>query len=67
MSRRIFANHCHIYPKGHRRNGRVDTLREVMEDLTSKGLRVFASPTENVKIRCKKKAYLENGEVKESG
>ena len=32
MSRRIFANHCHIYPEGHRRNGRVDTLREVMEE-----------------------------------
>ncbi len=32
MSQRIFANHCHIYPKGHRRNGTVDTLKAVMEE-----------------------------------
>lgn len=31
MSRRIFANHCHIYPKERRPKGTVDALKETME------------------------------------
>lgn len=32
MSRRIFANHCHVYPKGRRPNGTIDALKAMMED-----------------------------------
>ena len=32
MSRRIFANHCHIYPKKRRPNGTVDALKATMEE-----------------------------------
>ncbi|HBL40598.1 MAG TPA: hypothetical protein DDY98_03115 [Ruminococcaceae bacterium] len=32
MSRRIFANHCHIYPEERRPNGTVDALKAYMEE-----------------------------------